>query len=175
MVDITALLNGKISLSKDDVAKLLQTTPGALDAFEKSYRPSLKNVSDNFFEINAKQASAMGKKEECNDPELIRLKENIINELLDQTIGFCYDGKKGCWFKINPYEAFSEKIQTLPITLDDIKQFPEELQPQVTGFLMWKTTLPFIKGCLSTQNIVSLWISMTIEFWESPPIGNRRR
>lgn len=138
MVDITALLNGKIFLSKDDVAKLLQTTPGALDAFEKSYRPSLKNVSDNFFEINAKQASAMGKKEECNDPELIRLKENIINELLDQTIGFCYDGKKGCWFKINPYEAFSEKIQTLPITLDDIKQFPEELQPQVTGNLAKK-------------------------------------
>ena len=138
MVDVTALLNGKISLSKDDVAKLLQTTPGALDVFEKSYRPSLQNVSDNFFEINAKQASAMGKKEECNNPELIRLKENIINELLDQTIGFCYDGKKGCWFKINPYEAFSEKIQTPPITLDDIKQFPEELQPQVTGNLAKK-------------------------------------
>ena len=60
------------SLTPEEIAALLQITPEALKEFEAAYRmEALDTVSDNFFEVNARQAKDQMSKES-------RLPENLI-------------------------------------------------------------------------------------------------
>lgn len=124
---------------KKDIAKLLKSSPEALEKFEKAYKKNyLDKISDNLFEISAAQASNLQKQsqEEFDDnvPALSfadwqNTKLNIIEELISQTQIYTY--KKG--------QKNSLKLP-LPakqiVTAADIKKLPENLKPQLTGYLM---------------------------------------
>lgn len=72
-------------LNKEQIAAFLKTSPEALDAFEKSYHALLdENTSDNFFEINAKQA-AEGHEGIITDDsnQLDDVMNRIVNELIN--------------------------------------------------------------------------------------------
>lgn len=68
MFDLSNLFNkdkSKAALSKNAVAELLKVNPEALDAFEKAYTAKILDspkISDNLFEINAKQAAKLKKR-----------------------------------------------------------------------------------------------------------------
>lgn len=84
MLELTKIFSGdknKAALSKDEVAKLLGTTPAALAAFEESYRKHILSTEpdgSNFFDVNAKQAAAMRTAEEITA---------VAKELNDRKIG----------------------------------------------------------------------------------------
>ena len=88
---------------KKDIAKLLKSSPEALEKFEEAYKKNyLDKVSDNLFEVSAAQASELRKQsqEEFDDsvPALSfadwqNTKLNILEELIAQTPVYSY--KKG--------------------------------------------------------------------------------
>lgn len=118
---------------KDEVAKLLNVNPDAISAFEAAYRRQILDsgaVSDNFFEVNAKQA-ADRRERPVLENELDTLIERIVNELLEKTQVYEYDGISAKRY------GFSgpENEKTDPVTLRDINRFPEEIRPQLSGNL----------------------------------------
>ena len=124
----------KKPISKEQIAKILQTTPEALAAFEEAYQKQVltEPVSDNLFEINAKQAAEMHVDVLSGDyPELHDMILRIVNELIAQTLIWEFDGKTG-----RTKEALFEVSK--PVTLEEIKKLPPELQPQLTGNYMKK-------------------------------------
>lgn len=114
---------------KEKIAVLLKTTPEALKAFENAYQDHVLlngDISDNFFEVNAKQASAAHAKQDTKDAE--DLINKIVAELVLQTESYTYDGEK---------EIIKEAIPSIGqmVTNEDILQLPEPLRPQLTGYL----------------------------------------
>lgn len=107
------------SMSKEQIAQLLNTTPAALQAFEDAYQAIAdeenKN-SGNFFKLNSRDVA----KHECvNDNDVAVLEQRITDELL---------ASSGCLPDHN----------AVPVTNADIKALPEGLRPQLTGNLMMK-------------------------------------
>lgn len=118
-------------LSKDQIANILKTTPGALDAFEKAYAAAPIDDSDNLFDINAKDmAAAMSAKTNAVDENLQSMKDRIVNELLSKTVVWSYDGEK------NDAEIFLPDEGCIPVTNTEINALPEAIRPQLTGSLM---------------------------------------
>ena len=124
-------LTQKKTISKEEVAKLLHTDKDALEAFEREYSALLENTSDNFFEINAKQAASMHEgvlsQSEYQIDEMIN---RIVQELLEQTPVYEFDGKN-----LNSSRLIGEKNLS-PVTKEEIMALPEELRPQLTGTLV---------------------------------------
>ena len=121
------------SITKDEIAKLLNTTPEALEAFEKAYKKEVlesENIPENFFKINAKQAAELNKKEDNREGVVIDLKDRIVKELLNETIVYDYNG-----IDYNVH-SFNEKVE--PVTLEEILSIPENLRPQLSGNLIKK-------------------------------------
>lgn len=122
------------TLSKNEIAELLNTTPEALAAFEKTYKKEIienPNIPENFFKINAKQATKLNKKNINKDGIILDLTERIVSELLSQTTSYIYDGKDGF------YHSFNIDIRN-PVTLEEILSVPEDLRPQLSGNLIKK-------------------------------------
>lgn len=136
MFDIAKILRGgDASLARDKMAKLLETTPEALAAFEKAYQTQIIDAevdTGSIFDISSKQASAIRSREEIAE-EAKRLNGRIIGELLAQTPVMTYDGKQLAvkW----PDAALGDGGQ---VTLEEIQAIPEEIRPQLSGFLMKK-------------------------------------
>lgn len=85
------------TLTEKEPVKLLSTNSKALAAFEDKYKTEvLTKTSDNFFEINAKQASQMHKGievESIDNPEQLEIIINqIVEELLYITPVWRYNG-----------------------------------------------------------------------------------
>lgn len=134
----TAAKNGRIS--KEDAAKLLATSPEALEVFERAYAKHVlepDEVSDNFFGLNSRQASAIKRSQDTElaankaVPYLQKLKERIVAEMVAQTRVYVYDGKN----------AIIKNFPVLPdgtslVTNKDIKPIPKALRPNLTGDLM---------------------------------------
>lgn len=121
---------GGLSLSKDEIAEMLKTSPDALEVFERSYRNDVLSApasTDNFFELNAKQASEMRDRANIGDAAK-RLNDRIIEELLAQAPICYYDGEK-------IVVEFPEKaLGAAPaVTVEEVYAIPEEIQPQLTG------------------------------------------
>lgn len=123
-------------LSEESIVQLLKTTPEALAAFENAYQNLDNNtVSENFFQLNAKQASQMHAESvpitENIEHELVDLKADIVNELFAETAIWTYDGTK---------TTADITIPTLPkkepVSLERINQFPQKLRPDFTANLM---------------------------------------
>jgi hypothetical protein len=115
--------NTKMTISKDEVAELLKTTPEALDAFEKAYTEASAREfkeSDNFFDVNSRQAVSDLLKNIKNTSEKVELlTSGIVDELLDQT---------------NIKRITDKKVNY--VSNDDLKTVPENIRPQLTGHLM---------------------------------------
>ena len=121
---------GGLSLSKDEIAEMLKTSPDALEVFERSYRNDVLSApasTDNFFELNAKQASEMRDRANIGDAAK-RLNDRIIEELLAQAPICYYDGEK-------IVVEFPEKaLGAAPaVTVEEVYAIPEEIRPQLTG------------------------------------------
>jgi len=93
-------LKGKklTTLDKKKIAELLSTNPEALEAFEKAYAIGAlddEDISENFFEINSRQAASMMKKgQELDEEKLSDIKMRIVNELLNECSVWNFDGQK---------------------------------------------------------------------------------
>ena len=111
---------------------MLKTTPEALEAFEQSYHIGLLNqpVSDNFFEVNAKQAAGMTDHITVDDADVESMIDRIVKELLAETSFYSY--KKGN-VRFGGYDV---RNSDAPVTRKEIMALPEELRPQLTGHLM---------------------------------------
>lgn len=110
----------KNSMSKEQVAQLLNTTPEALEEFEKAYHAvsdEENKKSGNFFKLNSRDVA---KHIDVNDADVAEIERRITNELL---------ASSGC--------LPDHTIEHL-VTNDEIKALPEELRPQLTGTLVKK-------------------------------------
>ena len=115
--------NTNRKLSKDDIAKLLKTTPEALDAFEKSYTAASDREaeeSDNLFDINSRMAVKELCKNENTDEKVKLLTSRIVDELLAET---------------DDIKRIENKTMAT-VTSEDVMSVPEEIRPQLTGHLM---------------------------------------
>ena len=110
----------KNSMSKEQVAQLLNTTPEALEEFEKAYHAvsdEENKKSGNFFKLNSRDVA---KHIDVSDADVAEIEKRITDELL---------ASSGC--------LPDHTIEHL-VTNDDIKSLPEELRPQLTGTLVKK-------------------------------------
>lgn len=122
------------TITMGEIAKLLSINPKALEAFEQAYSTNILNsdaVSENFFEVNSRQASAMNKDAEVKENlQLEEIKQRIVNELLSKAIIWKFGGD---FVSIcNGMGSFADQ----PVTNEEINMFPEHLRPQLTGSLM---------------------------------------
>lgn len=119
-------------IGRDEIAQMLKATPEMLEKFENAYQScSEETVSDNLFDINAKQAAAMRDNSGDTDmPEVKDLIQRIVAELETQTETWNFDGKTAC------IKKHGENLLGDAVTLDEINALPEQLRPQLTGNLM---------------------------------------
>lgn len=132
--NINKLRNIHSDSEKKKIAKLLQTTPEALEEFEKAYHLGVleEPVSDNLFEVNAKQAAGMNDHITVDDSEVESLIDRIVTELLSETTFFKYeDGTVS-------YGDFGIPFPEHPVTKEEILSLPESLRPQLSGTLLKK-------------------------------------
>ena len=135
------VLNKNTSLAKkaqpsyDDIAKLLNTNSEALRAFENAYMQAdfAQGISDNLFQINAKQMSELRQNTENENNVADELVHRIVSELLAQTQVYSYDPKSKSATLYDYTKALPDSDY---VTKDEISTLPEELQPQLTGRLM---------------------------------------
>lgn len=117
---------------KNEIAQLLKVSPDALEKFEQTYRAAALDdsvVSDNLFEVSAKQAAG-ARGSEAMDHGLESVVDKIVDELLAKTQWYSYDGntaKTGICLSKEPEAA---------VTQADLNAFPPEMRPQLTGSLM---------------------------------------
>ena len=110
----------KNCMPKEQVAQLLNTTPEALEEFEKAYHAvsdEENKKSGNFFKLNSRDVA---KHIDVSDADVAEIERRITNELL---------ASSGC--------LPDHTIEHL-VTNDEIKALPEELRPQLTGTLVKK-------------------------------------
>lgn len=139
MFDLANLFKSNTA-QKDAIAKLLSTTPEALAAFESAYQSATsEELSENLFEINSRQASAIRQAQNQEDPlaETAKMVSRIVDELLAQTSVYSFDGN------LNAAPVTNPTVKALPegtalVSLDEIKTLPKKLRPQLTGTLMKK-------------------------------------
>lgn len=107
-------------ISKDEIAELLKVNPDLLEKFENAYQPTLDEVDDNFFKVNAKQAAKENKKNRISDldDELNSIVDKIVDELLVDA------------------GIINKNIEYLKA--EDLKHLPEKVRPQLAGNLIQK-------------------------------------
>lgn len=120
-------------ISEEEICKLLNTNPEALKAFEESYKnfTDAQGVSDNLFKVNSRQMAAMTEGVQTDVPANLQdIISRIVDELIAQTIVYCYDGKTQgtCDYR----EALPDKT----VSLDEVKALPTKVQPDLTGTAM---------------------------------------
>ena len=129
-------LKGKklTTIDKKKIAELLSTNPEALEAFEQAYAIGAlddEDISENFFEINSRQAASMMKKgQELDTEKLSDIKMRIVNELLNECAVWNFDGQK-----VSTNNNLGSPVEK-PVTNEEIKMLPEDMRPQLTGNLM---------------------------------------
>lgn len=122
------------ALTKDAIAELLKVSPEALADFEASYEKGVLNngpITDNAFEMNAKQASAALTRADISQAAR-ELNNRIIGELLSQTPMVEYDGKQ--IIVKEPAPALGDGSG--PVTAEEIMAIPAAVRPQLSGNLM---------------------------------------
>lgn len=145
----------KKTISKEDIAKLLNTNPEALEAFENAYATQALNAeSDNFFDMNSRMAADMNRGITCENAENVdEMIDKIVNELLAQTTTYKHTHRHDSIHHANNF------IGEHPVTLDEIKQLPETQRPQLTGTLQKKD----LAGAPSYVALLDLYSKMLSE------------
>lgn len=106
-------------ISKDEIAELLKVHPDLLEKFESAYTPTLDDVDDNFFKVNAKQAAKMNKEGKIDVNEEVNLiVDRIVDELLIDS------------------GLLDKDVQFLEA--HELNKLPKEVRPQLAGNLLQK-------------------------------------
>lgn len=125
-------------LSKNQIIRLLKTTPEAFAAFEKAYQTQVLSQvpsENDFFAVNSRQAASARKKNDSADcPNIAAdVKARIVAELLAQTKTYVFDGNLGV------YRQEKSLPDGFPLVSNaEISSLPESLRPELTGNLMKK-------------------------------------
>lgn len=123
----------KNALEKEEIAKLLKVSPEVLQQFEEAYHSVLENeIPEGYFEYNAKQATERHSGLPAQTEGMDDIIERIVEELIDQTPIWKYDGIS-VTAKKAPY-----RIKQGFVTNNDLKCFPEKERPMLTGKLIKK-------------------------------------
>lgn len=123
---------GKNDLSREEIAQILQTVPGALEEFEKAYEKNSLADTGNLFEESRKSA----KKDIPYDiqgidkDKLSNLINRIVAELLSETRVFSYTNHR-----TDVYNFAHMEIPD-PVSKEEIYSLPKNLRPQLTGNLV---------------------------------------
>lgn len=132
----------KMALTKDAIADLLKVSPEALASFEASYQTGILDngpATDNFFELNAKQASSARAPGKLT-PELKALNDRIIDELLGEAHILEYDGETITLRGFQPSLTDGRSL----VTKEEVMAIPEDIRPQLTGHM--------VKCCLDPRD-----------------------
>ena len=129
--------NREKDISKKQIAKLLNATPEALEAFEHAYHTQvIQKMPDtgNLFDMDAKSTKDAAKKQEGRSvtelsQKVDELVNRIVKELLAQAIIYSYDGS------IAQIEETLCEATRNPVTNSDLYKLPESIRPQLTGLL----------------------------------------
>lgn len=149
MFTIRDLLGGpekdleKAAAAKKEVARILKTSPEALDAFVRAYEKGVlgdENLPENPMEVNAKQAAKLhkdryGGERNSRDAqaEADALAARIVAELVAKTLVYVYDGERA-YAKEQPKLTDGSSM----VSNGEILALPENLRPQLAGNLMKK-------------------------------------
>ncbi len=133
MNNMFEFLQGKKTVDVHTAAEILKTKPELLEEFEAAYAASniAGEVSDNLFDINAKQMSEMMPKEVEMTEDVEAMIAQIVEELVADTPIWRYDGKQ-----IHHVRAALPEGARKEITVQDINTLAEPLRPQLTANLM---------------------------------------
>lgn len=118
-------------LSKEEIAELLNTSPEALTAFEKTYQTlSIQQDTDNFLDINVHDVKNLNTHfDDISKGYIHDLSIRIINELLSMSKTMRW---KNGMFSVNRTPSSFNN----PVTLEEIYTLPENVRPQLTGRYM---------------------------------------
>lgn len=121
---------------KDKIAEFLGSSPEALRKFEEEYRKTTTGQpKENFFDITAKEASAIARTitgnplvEKYDEKYVSAIMDRIVNELVMETAGI----------RIRNGEA--ENIlftgsETIPVTKEELEKIPAGYRPMLSGSL----------------------------------------
>lgn len=122
----------KKEMSNEELAAILQTSPELLKKFESAYAKQVlayPEESENLMDLNVHEYKDNRTMLTENSSELEEIVDRIVNELLEDTVAYVYDGKKHI-------ELFPNKRKEQRITPNDLVKIPPELRPQLTGDYM---------------------------------------
>lgn len=122
------------SFSYEELAAMLKTSPEALETFEGTYKRQVLDsgaLSENFLQWDTATVKAMLDKRVPFTRDLETLIDRIVGELTDGTRLYIYDEKRGGY-----YVNYAASRYAVTVTNNDLKKYPEELRPQLTGNLV---------------------------------------
>lgn len=135
MKAITGRRGGKnVALSNEELAEFLNTTPGALEAFENAYKQAQEQAgpSDNFFEMSKDDFDMEAL---ANAPVAEDIASRIVDELLSQTQFWFFDRQYDIALVDTDTRLIGNGMEL--VTRDEIDQLPPQCRPQLTGSLAW--------------------------------------
>lgn len=131
------------TVSLEQAAELLKTSPEALAAFESAYHTAMledEKADDNFFQTNSRQASAQARDGMSDAPSeenlqaAIAVGSRIVEELVAQTRVYVFDGDLSEPDRMDYFPSLPPT--TAMVSNADINVLPKPLRPQLTGNLM---------------------------------------
>lgn len=135
----------KDKITNTKIAKLLQTSPEALEEFEKAYEKArLEQPSNDMMQTSSQDAKAKRKKMQAKDVETCPAEtiQKIIDELIEQTEMWTYNGKtvlrKGVTVPESKTEALSVLENGQKVSKEELMALSENIRPMCTGFLYSK-------------------------------------
>lgn len=135
----------KDKITNKEIAKLLQTSPEALEEFEKAYEKArLEQPSSDVMQTSSQDAKAKRKEMQVKDITMCpdETIQKIIGELIGQTEMWTYDGKtvlrKGITVPENETEDLSLLENGQKVSKEELMTLSENIRPMCTGFLYSK-------------------------------------
>lgn len=119
----------KPTITIEQTAALLKTSPDALQAFEAAYQAARDaQPSDDLIQVSSKDLKNARPQQSTSPEELMN---RIVDELLQQTAVWTWDG-----------QTVSDNTASLTegqkVFLSELQEIPEEIRPQATGYLYHK-------------------------------------
>lgn len=134
---ISAILTDKKDkpFSYEELAAMLKTDPDALKTFDEVYKTQVLEsgeLHENMLQWDTATVKAILDKKVYFPPELNSLIDRIVTELVLETRLYIYNAERGGYYVT--YSANRDFMTE--VTNEELKRYPEELRPQLTGRLM---------------------------------------
>lgn len=123
------------SFSYEELAAMLKTNPDALKTFDEVYKTQVLEsgeLHENMLQWDTATVKAILDKKVYFPPELNSLIDRIVTELVLETRLYIYNAERGGYYVT--YSANRDFMTE--VTNEELKRYPEELRPQLTGKLM---------------------------------------